>query len=838
MEKAVVAAVEEALELPESERRDFLRRRADLSLESRETATRLLAECETVEREEAAEADADSAAASDGRERRRSPALELNLREIFAALPVEGADAARARRLAAESTLGPFRITRFVAAGGMGEVYEAIDMRVGRRVALKTLPLFSGAERGDRFAREAVLMARLEHPSIARLYEWGSASADGGVGEVKIPYIAMEFVEGRSLREALAELRTRGASAAQLVEFLLPVADAVAHAHARGVLHRDIKPSNVIVDGQGVLRLLDFGVAALIDEAANDSLTMTEAAAPGTLTYMSPEQVRGGTRRVTTQSDVYALGLLVHEALRGAPVVDPAGRGIAELIEEVLQRDPPRLFPSVTGVSPDLDFVIRKALAKEPDRRYRSADALAEDLRRSTRGESPLGQDLGPFALLRRLAWRRRRSIALAAAIVVALGAVLAFGAAQFVRAREAEARAEVFVGQLLEGSKPILFDLHVKLIAENQPLAARKAALEATVAYLEWVQANAKDDERVLAEIARRYRALASVAGSTGDASLGDGETASKYYLRSLAILDALLQRSAANGDASMPDAEFRSALLLDRSNVLRDYAGQFDYADRAAYYARALVDQRSALALMPPGSKRDKTERYLLFTEVQAARLAVDAVACEVPLARMRAMAMEARFAENSEFLSELGIAEYLLMQLCELREDFDEALARARASKAAFERSIALGQDDFTNNRHVARVDLLIVSRTGADRTPAESMDRLLSALKRSQAATNLRPEGSFQRLSHVEAIDLFASAAKTVAMQARAAGDADAVRDVVQRTLAAIDDHLAYVRGLPTEGVPHRGEPELLSRLATARAELESLVPTGGPSPPRP
>ena len=820
VDRSVVSLVERALDLPESERSAFLATSTGIDPESRVLAGRLLTECEAVEREESQQ----NAVAGGGGAAPR--VLGLNLADMLAALPVESADLPRSRRLAADSALGPFRITRFVAAGGMGEVYEAVDMRVGRRIALKTLPLFSGSERGERFAREAMLMARLEHPAIARLYEWGTAAAGDGGG--RIPYIAMEFVEGRPLREALATMRAEAVRPSRIVEFMLPAVDAVAHAHARGVLHRDIKPSNILVDGSGTPRLLDFGVAALIDDGSNGALTLTEAAAPGTLTYMSPEQVRGGARRVTTQSDVYSLGLLLHEAIRGLPVVDPAGRGIAELIEEVLQRPAPRLFPGVGGVSPDLDFVIRKALAKDQAFRYRSADALGEDLRRVLRGETPLGRDVGALEILRRLAWRQRRSIAVGAAVAVALATVAGFGAAQFIRAREAEARAEVFVGQLLEGSKPILTDLHVRLLAENQPLAARKAALEATVAYLEWVQANAQDDARVLAEVARRYRALATVAGSTGEASLGDSAVASQYYLRSLALLDGLLSRAEGPGGSRAIGVELRSQLHIDRSNVLRDYAGQLERGERAAYFDRAALDQRVALALMPDGAEKDRIERFLLFTEVQAARLAEDEAALEAPLARMRAMATEPRFATKADFLSELGLAEYFAMQGFELAGGLDEVLACARASKAALERSIALGQDDFTNNRHLARVDLVIVSHTAAERRPAESLELLLAAISRSRHATNLKPDGSFHRISHLEAIVQFAGAARLLAVHARDAGDAEGARTVVARAIAAVDEDFAFTQALPTEGALHRGEPKLRAEVTAARDALAGTL----------
>jgi hypothetical protein len=714
-------------------------------------------------------------------------------------------------------------------------------------VAIKVLPAWASDERAARFSREAVLMGRLEHPAIARLYESGRAPQPEGRG-ASLDFIAMEFIEGVPLGEATKRIRdARPCDPRPIVELLLPIIDAVAYAHARGVLHRDIKPANILVESSGRARLLDFGVAALLGTDDQLALTATgDSHRPGTLAYMSPEQIRGGSARVTTQSDVHALGVVLAESLTGMRVVETEGRGIGEVVEDVLRRDAESIVPPVRGLGPRagrsrrsvdlevwraLDFVVRRALRKDPAARQSSAAALAEDLRRVLVGEQPAGRRLGAAEALSAFAARNRRALAAGALATAAAATLLGFAAMQYVRAREAEARAEVFIGQLLEGSQPILLDLHVRLIAENQPLAARMAALEATVAYLEWIQASAKDDVRVLAEIARRYRALATVAGSTGQASLGDGKTASKYYLRSLAILDALIDGSAKDGVDRQPGAEFRSGVLLDRSNVLREYAGQLAYAERAAYYTRATLDQRAALLLMPAGPKRDSTERYLLFTEVQAARLAGDEAAFEAPLARMRAMAGEPRLAANADFMSELGIAEYLLVQLLERRGAFDEAVSHARASKAALERSIALGLDEFTNNRHLARADFVIASRTCRDRPPAASMDLLLSALERSRSATNRTPESSFNRLSHLESINMFAMAARVVAEHAHDAGDPEGAVRAVQRALAAIDADLAFTQALPIEGAPHRGEPTVLEELAVARTALAEVANGG-------
>lgn len=837
VQAAVITAVDRALELPEAERRRFLDGCPDLDHTARASAEQLLAQCETIEREERDESlparDADHGASgatgsSDAHAPRRdlSSPFGLNIAALLAMAPADNhADPQRTRRLGENAMIGPFRIRRFVAAGGMGEVYEAIDTRVDRRVALKTLPLFAGTDRIERFAREAVLMARLEHPSIARLYEWGVGAEPGAsanptdAADATTPYIAMEFVEGRALREVLQKLRTSGASPSAIVEFLLPVVDAVAHAHARGVLHRDIKPSNIVVDSQGTPKLLDFGVAALIDDGVSEAyaMTATGGVAPGTLGYMSPEQVRGGARRVTTQSDVYALGLLLHEAIRGVPVVDHADRGIAELIEEVLQRDPPRLSPTVAGVSPDLDFVVRKALEKDPGLRYRSADALAEDLRRVCSGEAPLARDLGVFELLRRAAWKRRRALVLWLTAGAALATVAAFGARQFVRAREAEARSDAFVGQLIEGSKPMLSDLSKRLRDAGEPLGARKAVLEATIRYLDWVQANSAGDRRVLAEVALQFVELARVAGSAGDGSLGDQSLAKEYFDRAEATADAVLAQDLAPDDPARLTALVARRSAFDSLSLISDGP---HYATLAARDARAIVDAT------PAGPSRDAAARMLFLIETRVATFTADPDGFTAPLEGLRALAREPRLAQDADIWSEIGLTTRYLAAALEAQGRLQEALRRAYESKEAFERSIKLGLDEFTNNRHIATLEIQIVSHTVTERPSEESIDLLVAALARSRKAMEFKGRDSFGRLSHIERIALAAQAAGPVIARARESSGTEIARMLANRTIDAIDAEVAAAMAVQLEGAPHPAESAQLEKIAEARTLLAS------------
>lgn len=272
--------------------------------------------------------------------------------------------------------LGDFRIIREVGRGGMGVVYEAEQLSLKRKVALKVLRfgVTADAELMQRFQREAETVAHLHHTNIVPIHAVG---CDQGVH-----YYAMQFIEGRSLaavaEEAQQRAEPRGMSAESFHEparWMLQAAEALEHAHQRGVIHRDIKPSNLILDPEGTVWLTDFGLAKRADE-----VTMTAAGLlMGTPRYMSPEQAAAARQPIDHRTDIYSLGATLYELATGKPVFD--GQTPQGVITQILNADPvaPRL---VQGKLPrDLETIILKCLAKEPDKRYQHARDLADDLR-------------------------------------------------------------------------------------------------------------------------------------------------------------------------------------------------------------------------------------------------------------------------------------------------------------------------------------------------------------------------------------------------------------------------------------------------------------------------
>jgi serine/threonine protein kinase len=285
--------------------------------------------------------------------------------------------AAVSPRLAAGVLLAErFRIVRLLGRGGMGEVYQAEDTRLGRPVALKVLPpsLGSDPQYAQRFLREARAASALSHPAVCVIHDFGTAE-DG------CPYIAMELLEGESLD---ARIERSGLSAAEIAAIGAQIADALDAAHAKGIVHRDIKPANVSVGSAGRVKVLDFGLAKHIAGAEDSARLDTSALGTtqagmllGTPSYMSPEQALA--RPVDQRSDIFSLGALLYECITGR--VPFGGTSVGEVIEHLLNAQPEAMARFNYDLPAELERIVRKCLEKSPERRYQSARELSLDLR-------------------------------------------------------------------------------------------------------------------------------------------------------------------------------------------------------------------------------------------------------------------------------------------------------------------------------------------------------------------------------------------------------------------------------------------------------------------------
>ncbi len=368
-----------------------------------------------------------------------------------------------AQDLLAESQLagqvfGAYALVRPLGAGGMGSVWLARrnDGRFEGTVAVKLLSpaLLGGAAGASRFRREGTILARLKHPHIAQLL-------DAGVSEAGQPYLVLEYVEGEPIDRWCDE---RAPDVPSRVRLFLDVLAAVAHAHANLVVHRDLKPSNVMVSKGGQVKLLDFGIAKLLegdDAGASSALTQLtrDAARLFTPAFAAPEQVTGES--VTTATDVYALGALLYLLLTGRHPIGRPGASPVDLLRGILETQPGRLSDGVQDprlrreLQGDLEIIVAKALKKRPEERYASVPALAEDLRRYLAGEPILARPDSLVYRTRKFVSRHTRIVTAAALALVALGAVAAFYGARLAAERDRATQVSGFLIDLLSHADP-----------------------------------------------------------------------------------------------------------------------------------------------------------------------------------------------------------------------------------------------------------------------------------------------------------------------------------------------------------------------------------------------
>jgi serine/threonine-protein kinase len=326
-----------------------------------------------------------------------------------------------------QSILGRYEILGELGRGGMGVVYKARQLKLNRLVALKMIR--AGARAGSqdlaRFRREARAVACQEHPHIVHIYEYGDQEGQ--------PWFSMELVNGGTLAEKVNGAPQPPRESAELVQTL---ARAVQHAHDRGVFHRDLKPANVLLTAHGQPKISDFGLARML-QGDTASLSTPEGTL-GTPSYMPPEQALGGDREVGPAIDVYALGAILYELLTGRPPF--RGHSPLSTLQQVVSAEPVAPRQLQPNLPLDLNTICLKCLAKEPPKRYASALALAEDLRRFLAGEPIRARPTGPLERLWRWSRRNRLVAGLAGALAVMTAAALVLVTWQWLRA-EANAR-------------------------------------------------------------------------------------------------------------------------------------------------------------------------------------------------------------------------------------------------------------------------------------------------------------------------------------------------------------------------------------------------------------
>lgn len=368
--------------------------------------------------------------------------------------------------------LGPYLILRELGRGGMGTVYEAerVDAQYTKRVAIKMVSVTGDRRHAlRRFQREREVLAGLAHRNIAALL-------DGGVSPGGDPYFIMEYIEGQPLTEWCA---ARALDVRARVALFRQACTAVQHAHERLVIHRDLKPGNMLVDAEGTVKLLDFGIAKLLDPSGEDEDLTRTGAIPMTAAYASPEQLRG--QLMSTSSDIYSLGVVLYEVLTGRRPF-PSAEHVEALLLDRLPPPPSRAAAergaarTSRQLSGELDAILLKALRPEPDRRYRSAQEFGDDLQRWLTGQVVSAQPDTLGYRLRTLVRRNRAATVAAAAAVAALVAGTGVSLEQARTARQERDRAVLeqartrqvtqFFQDVLSGAKPAEGGLDLTVVA------------------------------------------------------------------------------------------------------------------------------------------------------------------------------------------------------------------------------------------------------------------------------------------------------------------------------------------------------------------------------------
>lgn len=530
--------------------------------------------------------------------------------------------------------IGVYRIVGELGYGGMGAVYlaERADGKFQQKVALKLLKReMNTAALRRRFQQEREILASLEHPNIARLL-------DAGTTDDKIPFLAMEYVEGLPIDDYC---NRHNLDLNQRLDLFRKVCATVSFAHRSLVVHRDLKPSNILVNDDGTPKLLDFGISKIISSQLDDIATITQLGAM-TPSYASPEQLQ--SKSVTTATDIYSLGVILYELLSGHRPFETHEADLKEIYKAVLETEPPppsmaisdfgfrisgaenekTLLPGQTknqkvetnpqsdipnpkSLSGDLDNIVLKALRKEPERRYSSAENLAEDIQRHQQGLPVTARPNTFFYRAEKFVKRNMPAVIAGGLVCLAIigGIIATLWQAQIARAERV--KAEKRFNDVRRLANSYIFDVYPEIENLEGSLKAREKILTNALQYLDGLSSEAGGDLELQSELATAFEKIGDVQGALNNSSLGNIQAGLDSYEKARKLRQAVL--------AAMPaDTEAKEKLANNYYVRARTLWNNNQTAEAEEAFEQGLKLRRELVAAQPDSTEANNRLAVLL--------------------------------------------------------------------------------------------------------------------------------------------------------------------------------------------------------------------------------